>query len=131
MSTLKQIFTWWSGQTIGTRFYTWRFGKKIGQDELGNTYFEGPKDNEGRPRRWVIFNGYAEASAIPAGWHGWMHHRTDIAPSQENYQVREWEKGHKPNLTGSPEAYRPKGSMTGNATRPRVTGDYDAWTPGD
>jgi NADH:ubiquinone oxidoreductase subunit len=23
---LLQIFTWWNGQTIGTRFHTWRFG---------------------------------------------------------------------------------------------------------
>ena len=38
---LTQIFTWWNGQTIGTRFHTWRFGKKVGQDELGNTYYEG------------------------------------------------------------------------------------------
>ena len=30
---LTQIFTWWNGQTIGTRFHTWRFGKKVGQDE--------------------------------------------------------------------------------------------------
>ena len=36
---LTQIFTWWNGQTIGTRFHTWRFGKKVGQDELGNTYY--------------------------------------------------------------------------------------------
>ena len=32
MSLLKQIFTWWNGQTIGTRFHTWRFGTKVGQD---------------------------------------------------------------------------------------------------
>jgi len=33
---LVQIFTWWNGQTIGTRFATWRFGKRVGEDELGN-----------------------------------------------------------------------------------------------
>ena len=27
---LLEIFTWWHGQTIGTRFYTWRFGKRVG-----------------------------------------------------------------------------------------------------
>ena len=31
---------------------------------------------------------------------------------------------------GSGKAYRPKGSVLGNQHRPRVTGDYDAWTPG-
>lgn len=125
-----QFFTWWNGQTIGTRFNTWRFGKKVGQDELGNVYYEGDKNADGNPRRWVIFNGYSEASAIPPGWHGWMHHRVDTPPSAETYAAHEWEKGHVPNLTGTAGAYRPKGSILGEKERPRVTGDYDAWTPG-
>ncbi len=49
---LLQIFTWWNGQTIGTRFHTWRFGKKVGQDEFGNTYYEGGTTSWGMPRRW-------------------------------------------------------------------------------
>lgn len=128
---LTQIFTWWNGQTIGTRFHTWRFGKKVGQDELGNTYYEGGATSWGMPRRWVIYNGYAEASAIPPGWHGWMHYRTDVPPSQENYAARDWQKPHQPNLTGTSKAYRPQGSLAVAGERPRVTGDYDAWTPGN
>jgi NADH:ubiquinone oxidoreductase subunit len=50
---------------------------------------------------------------------------------KENYKPREWEKPHEPNLTGSAAAYRPKGSVLTNEHRPRVTGDYDAWTPGN
>ncbi|SIP98623.1 NADH:ubiquinone oxidoreductase subunit [Rhizobium sp. RU20A] len=131
MSLLTQIFTWWNGQTIGTRFHTWRFGTKVGQDEFGNVYYEGGrKDTEGRTRRWVIYNGYAEASAIPPGWHGWMHHRTDTPPSKENYVARDWQKQHRPNPTGTSEAYRPPGSITRAGERPKVSGDYDAWTPG-
>jgi NADH:ubiquinone oxidoreductase subunit len=127
---LLQLFTWWNGQTLGTRFFTWRFGKKVGEDELGNIYYEGSMSSYGLPRRWVVYNGYAEASAIPPGWHGWMHHRTNVAPSQEEYKAREWEKLHKPNLTGTPGAYRPQGSLAASGERARVTGDYDAWTPG-
>ena len=130
MKSLLQIFTWWNGQTIGTRFHTWRFGKRGGEDEAGNVYYEGGKDSEGRTRRWVIYNGYAEASAIPPGWHGWMHHRTDISPAHENYKAREWQKPHQQNQTGTPNAYRPQGSISNTGERPRVTGDYDAWTPG-
>ena len=130
MKLLLQIFTWWSGQTIGTRFHTWRFGQKVGQDEAGNVYYQGGKDSEGRTRRWVIYNGYADASAIPPGWHGWMHHRTDVAPSQESYVAKDWQKPHRPNQTGTSEAYRPPGSILVAGERPRVTGDYDAWTPG-
>ncbi len=65
MKTLLQIFTWWNGSTIGTRFHTWRFGKRVGEDQFGNVYYEGGRDSEGRTRRWVSYNGYAEASAIP------------------------------------------------------------------
>lgn len=128
---LLQIFTWWSGQTIGTRFHTWRHGERVGQDDFGNVYYQGGKDSEGRTRRWVIFNGYAEASVIPPGWHGWMHHRTDTPPSKENYAARDWQKAHRANPTGTPFAYRPPGSISASGERPRVTGDYDAWTPGN
>ncbi len=127
---LKQFFTWWNGQTLGTRFYTWRKGTRIGEDQFGNVYYQGPNDPEGRPRRWVIFSGYAEASAIPPGWHGWMHHRTDTAPTEQDYVAKPWEAEHQANLTGSAKAYRPKGSTLNPATRPVVTGDYDAWSPG-
>ncbi|WP_152047881.1 NADH:ubiquinone oxidoreductase subunit NDUFA12 [Aureimonas psammosilenae] len=122
---LLTIFTWWNGSTVGTNFYTRRFGKKVGEDERGNVYYQ---TADGK-RRWVIYNGPAEASAIPAGWHGWMHHRTDVAPSQQDYKAKAWEKPHIENLTGTPKAYRPKGSLLKQTKRPRVTGDYDAWQP--
>ncbi len=126
---LVEFFTWWNGRTLGTRFYTWRKGTKVGQDELGNTYYEGGKDSEGRIRRWVIYNGYSEASFIPPGWHGWMHHRVDVVPTQDKYIPRDWQKPHQPNLTGTAAAYRPKGSVLSNEHRQRVAGDYDAWIP--
>jgi NADH:ubiquinone oxidoreductase subunit len=127
---LLQFFTWWNGQTLGTRFHTWRHGAEVGRDEFGNIYYQGGTDSEGRTRRWVIYADQAEASMIQPGWHGWIHHRVDVAPSQESYAAREWEKSHEPNLTGSAAAYRPKGSLLSGRHRPQVTGDYDAWTPG-
>jgi NADH:ubiquinone oxidoreductase subunit len=128
---LLQFFTWWSGQTLGTRFHTWRYGTRVGEDQAGNVYYEGGKDSEGRTRRWVIYNGYVEPSAIPPGWHGWMHHRTNTPPAREDYVARSWEKPHRENMTGTGAAYRPKGSIAGTSrARPTVTGDYDAWTPG-
>ena len=127
---LIQLFTWWNGATPGTRFHTWRKGTRVGTDETGNVYYQGGQDSEGRTRRWVIYNGLAEASAIPPGWHGGMHHRTDVSPADEAYEPREWEKAHLANMTGTAAAYRPKGSILTESERPRVTGDYDAWTPG-
>lgn len=123
---LLQIFTWWNGQTMGTRFFTWRKGIRVGEDEAGNVYYQ----DATAKRRWVIYNGPAEPSAIPPGWHGWMHHRTDTPPPREAYAPRAWQQPHRPNPTGTPAAYRPKGSILANGTRPRSTGDYDAWTPG-
>ena len=128
---LLLTFTWWNGATIGTRLAIWRFGKRVGQDEAGNVYYEGGMSSYGLRKRYVVYNGYAEASAIPPGWHGWMHHRTDVPPSEETYVPKEWQKAHKPNLTGTAQAYRPPGSLAVAGERPRVTGDYDAWTPGN
>jgi NADH:ubiquinone oxidoreductase subunit len=120
---LLEAFTWWNGQTLGTRFWTWRKGDFVGEDETGNRYY---REKNGK-RRWVIYNGLAEASRIPPGWHGWMHHRTDEIPAA--YQPREWQRPHEPNLTGTAEAYRPPGSIL--HARPRIPGepDYEPWRP--
>lgn len=126
-----QFFTWWNGQTLNTRFSTWRFGTKVGEDEQGNVYYQGGVNSDGQTRRWVIYNGVSDASRIPPGWHGWIHHRTDTLPTKEDYQPREWQKAYVPNMTGTPEAYRPPGAIIGQGHRPQVTGDYDAWTPGN
>jgi NADH:ubiquinone oxidoreductase subunit len=122
---LLQLFTWWNGQTLGTRFWTWRHGAFVGEDEFGNRYYS----QKNGARRWVIYNGPAEASSIPPGWHGWMHHRVDTPPTGESYAGREWQKPHQPNLTGTAYAYRPKGSILGVPTRPKSDGEYDAWQP--
>jgi NADH:ubiquinone oxidoreductase subunit len=129
MTFITQIFTWWNGQTLGTRFWTWRKGELVGQDEFGNTYYRARNTPLGE-RRWVIYNGYAEASAIPSGWHGWMHHTVDVPPSEEKYAPNEWQQPSRPNPTGTANAYRPKGSALGHGRRERTTGDYEAWTPG-
>ena len=75
------------------------------------------------------YNGPAEASAIPPGWHAWMHYRAELPPTEERYVPRAWEKPHQPNLTGTAYAYRPKGSILGAPQRPLTDGEYDAWRP--
>ncbi|WP_075996548.1 NADH:ubiquinone oxidoreductase subunit NDUFA12 [Salaquimonas pukyongi] len=124
MLLFKQIFTWWNGSTWGTRFYTWLKGTRVGEDEFGNVYYEGDGG-----RRWVQYNGLAEASSIPPGWHGWMHYRVDTPPTEEDYRKRDWELEHRANPTGTGAAYYPKGSMANPQERPEVTGDYEAWRP--
>jgi NADH:ubiquinone oxidoreductase subunit len=122
---LLQFFTWWNGQTLGTRFYTWRKGKLVGTDTLGNRYYRDPKTD----RRWVIYPGYAEASAVPPGWQAWLHHTAETAPSDETYVAHSWELPPQENLTGTPAAYRPPGSILSAQQRPQVTGDYEPWQP--
>ena len=129
-----KLFTWWNGQTFGTQLWTWRFGELVGKDEQGNLYYRtkgGTIDPSlGFQRRWVVYNGYAEATRVPPSWHGWLHHTVDVAPSEETYKPREWEKPHLPNMTGTPVAYRPSGSTLASGRRPAATGDYQPWTPG-
>jgi len=114
--------------------WTWRFGELVGTDEQGNRYYRttGGKIDPtlGFERRWVIYNGLAEASRVPPSWHGWLHHTVDVPPTEQAYTPREWEKSHVPNLTGTPAAYRPSGSTLASGQRPKATGDYQPWTPG-
>lgn len=131
MKFLKQFFTWWNGQTLGTRFYTWRKGSFVGQDEIGNLYYKAKSavPDSIPERRWVIYKGYSEASQVGQGWHGWLHHRTDTAPSQETYTPRDWQKPHVENLTGSVGAYHPPGSIAVGGKPVKAAADYQAWKP--
>ena len=132
---LVRTFTWWNGQTFGTQWWTWLYGEFVGEDEFGNRYFrtKGGKIDPtlGLERRWVTYNGVAEATMVPPTWHGWLHHITNVPPAQEQVTVRPWEKPHRPNLTGTPWAYRPNGSTLAQGRRPKATGDYKAWVPGN
>ncbi len=126
-----EIFTWWRGNTWGTRLWVALHGIYVGSDEAGNRYYRSkkPQGPNGRERRMIIFAGPAEATAIPPGWHGWMHYRDDVPPSEASYTPRAWEKPHQPNLSGTALAYRPDGSLLAKGERPRVSADYDAWSP--
>jgi NADH:ubiquinone oxidoreductase subunit len=131
MSLFSEIFTWWNGATWGTRWFISRKTTLVGQDEEGNRYYKTRAIDKalGRERRMVIYKNESEASKIPPGWWGWMHYRTDFSPMDENYEMKEWQKPHVENLTGTPNAYRPEGSLFKSGQRAAVTGDYKAWTP--
>ena len=112
--------------SIGTKIYSFFKGKKVGQDEFGNTYFTHKK--LGNKKRWVIYKGIAEASKIPAIWHLWLHYTSDKIPD-DNKVSYEWQKTHIPNLTGTDLAYLPKGHVTNNTQRQKTGSDYQAWKP--
>ena len=115
--------------TIGTRLTTWLRGRKVGRDQFGNRYFRGrPRTGYQRERRWVIYAGEDEASAVPPAWHAWLHHMVEDPPRDDAPRYP-WQKEHQPNMTGTPRAYRPPGSVLEGRRRARATGDYQPWTP--
>jgi len=122
-STLLRAVTWWNGQTLNTQLFTWRKGVKVGEDDAGNVFYQ-TRDNT---RRWVIFNGEAEASRVSPDWHGWLHHTWDEPPNSVPLAHKVWEKPHQPNLTGTIMAYAPAGSL--RKTMPQSRSDYEAWVP--
>jgi NADH:ubiquinone oxidoreductase subunit len=129
---LREIFTWWTGATIGARHQIKRSAKLVGHDEMGNAYYESTAkkfDYDGRNRRFVIYKGYADASKVPADWHGWLHHTFAEPPTREPLKRRAWERDHQPNLTGTVWAWRPKGSILRDGARPPADGDYEPWIP--
>ena len=77
MIGLKQIFTWWNRNTLGTFLKTLFFGKLVGKDELGNKYYKNKKDE-----RWVIYANDIEATKITSDWFLWMHHTINEIPSE-------------------------------------------------
>jgi len=103
----QRVFTWWNDATLSMLLYTRRKGVLVGKDEQGNAYYRTHDDSH----RWVIYNGYAEASRIPPGWHAWIHRRSDVAPSESDYRPHPWEKPWRPNPTGSAQAEFPPGSL--------------------
>jgi NADH:ubiquinone oxidoreductase subunit len=125
MSWLRSIFIWWQGATLGTLVHTWLRGQAVGEDTVGNRYYQ----NRDGTRRWVIYNGTVEASRVPAEWHGWLHHTFREPPTVAPPHVKLWEKEHVPNMTGTDMAYRPPGSLAASGRHAPATGDYTAWNP--
>ncbi|MEL7100154.1 MAG: NADH:ubiquinone oxidoreductase subunit NDUFA12 [Pseudomonadota bacterium] len=122
-TTIKRIFTWWDGATIGTLLWTRRKGERVGEDEAGNVFYRTADDS----KRWVIYNGEAEASRVSPDWHGWLHRTFDAPPTEAPLTRKAWEKPHQENLTGTALAYAPAGSI--RRADPANRSDYEAWSP--
>lgn len=129
---LKQLLTWWNGATPGI-MNTIKGAVFVGEDELGNKYYEDKTTKHsydpGRKRRYVVYNGYAEASKVTPDWHGWLHYTFDEPPTTAPLKRQAWEKDHIPNLTGTVHAWKPAGAISRGGERQKATGDYQAWKP--
>ena len=115
---------------IGTWLFTKMRGELVGTDAEGNRYFQDKRVVPGmRRKRWVMYNGVAEASRVPPEWHGWLRNTYPDPPTVAPLLRRSWEKDHLPNLTGTVHAWRPQGAIARGGERQAATGDYQAWKP--
>ncbi|KAF9571790.1 hypothetical protein EC968_010661 [Mortierella alpina] len=105
-----------------------KVGTLVGTDKFGNKYYENLNESYGRTR-WIEFGkqdsffsrAEANASQVPAEWHGWLHRMLDAPPNvDKSMVVPKWGVEFTENLTGSPKAYK-----SYNTTRPK----FQAWTP--
>jgi len=118
---IKQIFTWWNSQTIGTFIYTIFFGKFVGKDESGNKYYE----NRHKEKRWVIYKGEINASKITSDWYSWIHHINEKNPLEKKIDKFAWQKPHEENRTGTSKAYKPNKISKKNKNFKK----YEIWKP--
>ncbi len=116
MIGLKQIFTWWNKNTIGTFLKTLFSGKFVGSDEFGNKYYKNTKDE-----RWVIYAKDIEATKITSDWFLWMHHTVNDIPLESQKKFN-WQKSHTQNLSGTNKAYKPNKISKKNKFK-----NYEAW----
>ena len=102
----------------------------VGTDRFGNRYYEERRARRGKPpRRYVRYNGIADASKVPADWHGWLHHTELSPPPEGGYSKYEWQREHQPNVTGTIKAHRPQGHILKGGKRSSAAGDYEPWSP--
>ncbi|MCL2473408.1 MAG: NADH-ubiquinone oxidoreductase subunit NDUFA12 family protein [Alphaproteobacteria bacterium] len=100
---------------IGTRICSFLFGKKVGKDDFGNTYFVSrlpplkPYGGKVRQKRWVLYSKSPEPTKIPPNWFLWMHYTIDTAGvnTSENVDNSIIRYRFSPNETGTEFAYSP------------------------
>ncbi len=124
-----------------TRIITLFNGKWVGQDSVGNHYYEQKRfPAKGKCKRWVVYakNHHAERnvlerndlersdpSHVAPNWHRWLHYGTDELP-KSNDNTYNWEKAPQSNITGTSVALYPDARLPGKET---VIANYQAWRP--
>ncbi len=124
--SFKLLFTWWNGNTIGTKLYTLFKGEKVGEDYFGNFYYE----SKDKKNRWCIYSNESEASKISPEWNSWLRFLSNTVP-KDNDEKYDWQKLFKGNLTGLDSAYKPNMIKTGVPKEgfKNFQSDYKAWKP--
>ena len=123
---LKFLFTWWNGNTVGTKLYTYLKGKKVGEDYFGNYFYE----SRDKRNRWCVYSYQTDASKISPEWNSWLRFITNSCPTDQA-MTYEWQKRFRGNLTGLDGAYKPEilRANRKNEDLDRYQSDYKAWKP--
>lgn len=120
---IKEIFTWWNKQTLGTRIWSYLSGIEVGEDDRGNKYYCNKSDT----RRWVIYSEYVEATEVNPEWNNWLRFTSKALPLKK--ECYDWQLGHKSNKTGTSESYSPKSSIFSSKESYKEKIDYEKWSP--
>ena len=132
MLFLKQLFTWWNGQTLNTRFYTWRKGEQVGTDQAGNRYYRAksalPRVDSRAPLGDLqrLFGSLRRAARL-----AWLD-ASPRRPAATGWRLSGRANGKSriiANQTGTANAYRPPGSIVSGAKPAARAADYSAWKP--
>ena len=88
---------------IGTILYSLIKGKKVGQDNHGNTFYVHRKNKK---KRWVLYKKQIDPTSLEVKWQIWLTaiNINDKITNNNNYS---WQKSKKANLTGTIKAYHP------------------------
>lgn len=113
---LKELFTWWNSQTLGTRIWTYFNGILIGTDQQGNKYYQ----NKNGTKRWVIYSALVESTLVNPQWNNWLRFTSSKTPIED--KMFDWQKEHSPNMTGTSKAYEPM-------VRKDKNHEYKKWSP--
>eukprot|EP00243_Klebsormidium_subtile_P013453 TRINITY_DN8866_c0_g1_i1.p1 TRINITY_DN8866_c0_g1~~TRINITY_DN8866_c0_g1_i1.p1 ORF type:complete len:160 (-),score=36.52 TRINITY_DN8866_c0_g1_i1:451-930(-) len=108
-------------------------GKLVGEDKLGNKYYERLTDTQFGRHRWVEYkdNTSYNASTVPPEWHGWLHYITDYTPSEIQAFTPFYSKEHKGNQTGkgAEHIYHPKGHFQAKDDKRTRWQRVEPWKP--
>ena len=112
----KKIFIWWNQETFGTKLKTIFSGKFVGNDSVGNKYYQNKAG-----KRWVIYSEEIDASKITSEWYSWIHFTNNRIENKHDLEKYKWQKPHQPNQTGTEKAYHP------NRNNEQIKKKYTSW----
>ena len=122
---IKEVFTWWNSQTIGTRISTFFYGYFINFDEYQNKFYTNKDDT----KRWVVYQNEVEATKVSPEWNNWLRYTSKEPPSKYAKKYN-WQLKHTPNQTGTKKAYSPSSSSF-NKKKDKNDLEYEKWNPGN